>query len=66
MPDVITSKGTCITCKEIFFYEVLRDSWEIEQACSQTCWDYYFLGKEEVGGVSREDVNSDILETRSP
>ena len=55
-----------MTCGELFFYDVPRNSWEIETHCSQTCWDYYFLGDKAVGGVSYEDVNKSILETRSP
>jgi len=66
MPDLIQSKGNCITCGELFFYDVPRNVWDIETHCSQTCWDYYFLGDESVGGVSYEDVDESILETRSP
>ena len=50
----------------LFLYDVPHNVWEIETHCSQTCWDYYFLGEQEVGGVSREDVSPNILETRSP
>tara|TARA_R100000734_G_C3237668_1_gene43406 strand:- start:110 stop:310 length:201 start_codon:yes stop_codon:yes gene_type:complete len=66
MPDLIKSQGNCMTCGELFFYDVPHNVWEIETHCSQTCWDYYFLGEQEVGGVSREDVSPNILETRSP
>ena len=65
-PDLIKSKGNCMTCGEIFFYDVPHNVWDIETHCSQTCWDYYFLGEKSVGGVSYEDVEPEILETRSP
>lgn len=55
-----------MTCGELFFYDVPRNVWDIETHCSQTCWDYYFLGDESVGGVSYEDVEPHVLETRSP
>tara|TARA_R100000353_G_scaffold39993_2_gene31748 strand:+ start:16159 stop:16374 length:216 start_codon:yes stop_codon:yes gene_type:complete len=65
-PDLIKSKGNCMTCGELFFYDVPHNVWDIETHCSQTCWDYYFLGEKSVGGVSYEDVEPEILETRSP
>ena len=65
-PALIKSKGNCMTCGELFFYDVPHNVWDIETHCSQTCWDYYFLGEKSVGGVSYEDVEPEILETRSP
>jgi hypothetical protein len=66
MPDIIRSYGKCMTCGELFFYDVPHNVWDIETHCSQTCWDYYFLGENAVGGVSYEDVDKSILENRSP
>ena len=55
-----------MTCGELFFYDVPRSVWDIETHCSQICWDTYFLGDKAVGGVSYEDVEPHVLETRSP
>jgi len=65
---LLSCVGKCVTCKETFNYDVVIDvdDWEVEQFCSQTCWDMYYLKEEEVGGVSYEDVDKSILETRSP
>jgi hypothetical protein len=58
---LLSCVGKCVTCKETFNYDVLIDvdEWEVQQFCSQTCWDMYHLNEEEVGGVSIEDYKVD-------
>jgi hypothetical protein len=68
MPSpLIKSKANCIECGEVFYYEVPHFVWDIETACSQICWDYYYLGEQAVGGVSREHyIAEKVPGTRSP